>query len=101
LTKFTLYIGHLRVRETGRSGKLKIDVSKNLLIRDKNEVKTAKFVSLDKIVWLPKNELSVFGSLEYYCKHKKILDKKHGCFKCLEKYGYRSDIRTQLVNSRQ
>jgi len=42
-------------------------------IEDKNEVKNAKFVSIDIIEQLPKNELSAFESLNYYLKHGKIM----------------------------
>lgn len=42
-------------------------------IEDKNEVKNAKFVSIDNIKHLPKNEKSAFESLDYYRKHRKIM----------------------------
>lgn len=42
-------------------------------IEDKNEVKSAKFVDIDIIGQLPKNELSAFESLDYYRKHQKIM----------------------------
>jgi len=42
-------------------------------IEDKNEVKNAKFVSIDNIKQLPKNEQSAFESLDYYRKHGRIM----------------------------
>lgn len=42
-------------------------------IQDKNEVKNAKFVSINIFEQLPKNEQSAFDSLDYYRKHQKIM----------------------------
>lgn len=45
----------------------------NIGIQDNNEVKSAKFVNIESIQTLPKNELSTFTSLEHYRKTKTIL----------------------------
>ncbi len=42
-------------------------------VQDKNEIKDSKFVEVQKISQLPKNELSAFESLAYYQKNKKIM----------------------------
>jgi ADP-ribose pyrophosphatase YjhB (NUDIX family) len=42
-------------------------------IQDKTEVKRAKFMGIEVIENLPKNELSAFESLVYYRKNQKIM----------------------------
>lgn len=42
-------------------------------VQDKNEVKIAKFMAIDIINQLPKNELSAFESLAYYQTNQKIM----------------------------
>ena len=42
-------------------------------VEDPNEVKNAKFMDIDCIKKLPKNELSTFESLKYYRDKQKII----------------------------
>lgn len=48
------------------------DWSGNIEVNDQEEIQSAKFEPKEKYIELPINEQSVFESLEYYKKHRRI-----------------------------